>query len=159
MPANTQSPKGAIQDKWGVALDYAGFQSFPNLLLVEQRNLGISATELVVLLHLNRYWWTRNQDPYPKASRIAEQMGVTRRSVERCLLGLEQKGLIERRDPRKISGKTARPISLLPLVERLGQIAVSLRIKILGGGSSNRAAGPSRSASDGAAEDFLENST
>ena len=114
-----------VRDKWGASLDYGGFQVLPNVLLSCQRNLGLSPADVVILLHLNRYWWTRDQDPYPRPARIAEQMGVTRRSVERCLQGLEKKGLIERRDPRKISGRVARPISLLPLAERLGQLALS----------------------------------
>lgn len=124
MSSASRSSTEKVRDKWGASLDYAGFQVVPNILLSHQRRLGLSTAEVVILLHLNRYWWTRDQDPYPRPARIAEQMGVTRRSVERCLQGLEKKGLIERLDPRKISGRVARPISLLPLAERLGRLAL-----------------------------------
>ena len=117
---------GHARAKWGRALDQTGFQILPNLLLTQQRNLGLSATDIVVLLHVNRYWWTRNQNPYPSTARIAEQMGLHPRSVERCLNRLMAKGVIRRLDPRPISpGRTVRPLSLLPLARSLERIADS----------------------------------
>ena len=118
-----------VRDKWGQALDYSGFQIIPNLLLAQQKNLGVSPTALVVLLHINRFWWKRNQNPFPSSALIAKQMGLHLRSVERYLQHLEEKGLILRLASRRISGKVTRPISLIPLVERLNRIAERLEIK------------------------------
>ena len=118
-----------VRDKWGQTLNNFGFQIIPNLLLAQQKNLGVSPTDLVVLLHINRYWWTRDQDPYPSSVLIAKQMGLHLRSVERHLQRLEEKGLILRLASRRTSGKVVRPISLIPLVERLNRIAERLEIK------------------------------
>lgn len=118
----------STRSKWGQALDYAGFQTVPNLLLTQQHKLELSNTDLVVLLHVNRFWWTRDQDPFPKPARIAAQMGVHRRSVERCLKRLEQKGLVRRTGPRETSSGVVRPISLLPLADVLIRKADQLRI-------------------------------
>ena len=117
------------RDKWDQALDYSGFQIIPNLLLAQQKNLGVSPTALVVLLHINRFWWKRDQNPFPSSALIAKQMGLHLRSVERHLQHLEEKGLILRLASRRISGKVVRPISLIPLVERLNRIAEQLEIK------------------------------
>ena len=115
---------GHARSKWGRTLDHTGFQIVPNLLLVHQGTLGLSATDVVVLLHLNRFWWTRDQDPYPSPARIATQMGLHVRSVERCLKRLEARGVLRRSQPRQISsGRTVRPVSLLPLARSLAQIA------------------------------------
>ena len=120
-----KNSQGVIEQKWGRALEPAGFQAFPNLLLTQQRALGLSNMDLVILLHLNRMWWTREADPFPRPARIAAQMGVHRRSVERCLKGLEEKGLIKRPGPRKdaSTGRVVWPISLRPLAAFLVSIA------------------------------------
>ena len=121
---------GHARDKWAAALDGDGFQIIPNLLIAQQGNLGLSTTDIVVILHLNRWWWDRDQHPYPRPERIAEQMGLHARSVERCLKRLESKGMIHRMSPRYIQGGTSvRPISLLPLAESLAQIAGRLNAK------------------------------
>lgn len=126
MPADStpETKDHALRRKWGRALDYAGFQAVPNLLLARQQALNLSSTDVVVLLHINRYWWTRDRDPFPRPARIAEQMGVHRRTVERSLQGLEEKGLLKRLEPRRVdSGRVVWPISLTPLAVSLEQIA------------------------------------
>ena len=122
--------QGPARDKWGQTLDHSsGFQIVPNLLLAEQNRLGLSSTDLVVLLHLNRYWWTRDQNPFPSSAWIATQMGLRVRSVERHLKRLEEEKLIQRQAPRWISGKMVQPISLIPLAQSLEQIAKGLDLR------------------------------
>ncbi|MXY67312.1 MAG: helix-turn-helix domain-containing protein [Acidobacteriia bacterium] len=123
--SSTQEAKNyVLRKKWGRALDYAGFQAIPNLLLTRQRALNLSSTDLVVLLHINRCWWRHDRDPFPRPARIAAQMGVHRRTVERCLRRLEEKGLLKRLEPRRTdSGRVVWPISLTPLAVSLEQIA------------------------------------
>ena len=114
----------SIHEKWGRALDNSGFQAVPNVLLLAQRDLRLSTTDLVVFLHLNRYWWHRDRAPYPRPTLIAEKMGVHRRTVERSLERMESKGLIERMKSRQgRDGHVIRPISLIPLANKLGELA------------------------------------
>ena len=117
------------RDKWGRSLDHSGFQIVPNLLLMAQNRLGLSPTDLVVLLHLNRYWWRRDQDPFPSSAGIARRMGLHPRSVERHMKRLEEKNLIHRQAPRWISGKRVKPISLAPLAQSLEEIAKDLALR------------------------------
>ena len=126
------------RSKWGQALDSSGFQAAPNLPLSQQPALGLSNTEIVGLLHLNRFWWQRDGDPLPKPARIAAQIDVHRRSVERSLKKLEQRGLIEQKGPQETSSGIVRPTSLLPLANTLVRKADQLRsanrsLKRLGG--------------------------
>ena len=122
--STTATTDHALRRKWGRALDYGGFQAVPNVLLARQHSLRLSSTDIVVLLHFNRYWWTPDRDPFPRPARIAEQMGVHRRTVERALQGLEKKGLVKRLRPQQISsGRVVQPISLTPLAASLGKIA------------------------------------
>ena len=116
--------QGNVRAKWGCALDYGGFQAIPNLLLAEQRTLRLSPLDLVVLLHVARCWWEPDRDPHPRPVRIAAQIGVHKRSVERSLKSLEEKGLIERPGPRKEpNGNVVWPINLRPLSTYLANVA------------------------------------
>ena len=117
------------RDKWGQTLEHSGFQIVPNLLLTVQSRLGLSSTEIVLLLHINRYWWHRDQDPFPSSAGIARQMGLHIRSVERHLKSLEKKELIYRHEPRWISGKKVGPISLVPLAQSLEEVAKELELR------------------------------
>lgn len=149
---------GHARAKWGRTLDHTGFQIVPNLLLVQQGNLGLSATDVVVLLHVNRFWWTRDQDPYPSTTRIAEQMGLHVRSVERCLNRLEAKGVVRRLQPRQISpGRTVRPVSLLPLARSLARIAERLDEKRRPAGRNRNDEDPAASSSEPAANGASSN--
>ena len=68
-------------------------------------------------------WWTRDRDPLPKPERNAEQIGVRRRTVERCLEGLQGKRLVKRRGPCRIdSGRVIWPTGPTRLAASLEQI-------------------------------------
>ena len=69
-------------------------------------------------------WWTRDRDPFVKPARIAEQVRVHSRTVERCLQRLEEKGLVKRPAPCTIdSGRVAWPMCLTPHAGSRVQIA------------------------------------
>lgn len=84
-----------LQKKWGTSLD-EGFLLIPVLLLKRQRELALDSTEVVVLLNLLAAWWDTETRPYPRSTTIAQRIGVTPRTVQRCLEKLEKKGLIVR---------------------------------------------------------------
>ena len=68
--------------------------------------------------------WTRDWHSSPKPTRIDEEVRVHRSTMERCLLGLEEKELANRRGPRENdSGSIVRPIGLAPLAASLEQLA------------------------------------
>ncbi|WP_370688260.1 helix-turn-helix domain-containing protein [Flavimaribacter sediminis] len=83
-------------DLWGPAAEF-GFQIVPDILLLEQRQLGISSEELNALLNLNAHRWRRKDPVFPGTSTIAERMGVSVRTVQRLIRSLEKKSLVVRK--------------------------------------------------------------
>lgn len=94
-PDSQPDRSAAVVAKWGAAID-AGFQLVPDVLLKNQHRIGLSATEMVVLLNLTMHWWYPERHPYPRPTTIARRMGVSSRTVQRALNRLSRIGLIER---------------------------------------------------------------
>jgi Predicted transcriptional regulator len=82
--------------KNGVMQPRGGFQAVPDILLKQQGAMGLSATDLVVLLNILMYWWYVEQKPYPRPTTIAKRMDVNVRTVQRSLQRMEELGLIVR---------------------------------------------------------------
>ncbi len=109
--------------KWKEAAK-AGFQVLPDLLLKKQCVLGLSATDLVVLMNITMHWWF-DQRPFPRAAVIASRMGVERRTVQRSMKRLTELGLM-RKEVENKGTKYERTVSdLTGLVDRLGALALS----------------------------------
>lgn len=101
--------------KWGGALS-AGYQVLPDVIVRHQRALGLSATDLVVILNLNAAWWRRERPPFPRIGTIARRMDITERTVQRSLAKLEKLGLIQRRRENVGQhGKSRQVFDLTPL--------------------------------------------
>ena len=79
-----------------------------------QGRLGLSPTDLCVLLNLGAHWWYPESQPCPRSTTIARRMNIHVRKVQRSLSALRKGGLI---DVRKEGGR--RYYDLLPLVRRL----------------------------------------
>lgn len=108
----------AVYEKWGEAAR-AGFLAVPDLLFKHQDTLGLSPTELVVLLNVLMHWWYRDQKPFPRPTSIARRMGSTVRTVQRAIAELEARGLLVRR-----FGVAKVPVlDPEPLVARLSELA------------------------------------
>jgi hypothetical protein len=113
------APGKVLREKWGGALE-GGFQLIPNVLIRAQKQLGLEAVDLVVLLNLNLHWWTPAELPHPRPTIIANRMGLSKRTVERSLQRLAKLGYIERLPPiKRKDGAMVRPYRLTGLVERL----------------------------------------
>jgi DNA-binding MarR family transcriptional regulator len=105
-----------IQEKFGDAL-LLGFTVIPAILLREQHTLRLNDGEMLVTMHLMLAWWEKDRLPYTKPATIARRMGVTARTVQRHMKGLEEKNLLFRVVDPEDSEKTS--FDLAPLVSRL----------------------------------------
>ena len=97
----------------------AGFQPVPDLLLKHQSTLGLSPTNLVVLLNVLLHWWYPEQKPFPRSTTIAKRMGVSPRAVQRSLQQLQHLGLLTR--AKSVDGPTC--LDPEPLVAKLEELA------------------------------------
>ena len=82
-------------EKWGDAA-LAGFQQVPDILLKKQVELGLSPTDMLVLLNITMHWWYAGQRPFPRPTTIADRLNVAPRTVQRSLRRLSELGLVER---------------------------------------------------------------
>lgn len=107
--------------KWGEVAK-RGFQIIPDLLLTSQSKLGLTSTELVVLMNLTMDWRHPGERPFPRSTTIAGRMGVVVRTVQRALATLRRLGLLAK--ARETSdGNEREAWDLSGLVERLAMLA------------------------------------
>ncbi|KKN31118.1 hypothetical protein LCGC14_0827260 [marine sediment metagenome] len=96
VPKSKDEQIGANEAKWGKTTMAAGWTAVPNILLERQSTLGISPTQLNILMIIFKHWWEHDNLPFPEMNTIAAAMGVSRSTVQRNIRVLEQLGLINR---------------------------------------------------------------
>lgn len=113
-----------LEAKWGEIIKgvNGGWTGIPNLMLKKQGELGLKALELNVLINLIRFWWSPENAPYPSLEKMAEEMGVSSRTIYRTISTLEEKGFINRIQEE---GKPTK-YELLRFVEKLKTIKNTL---------------------------------
>ncbi len=123
-----------IRRKWGNAVGkggLTGYLALPEVLLRGQHRLGLTSTEMMVLINILLHWWYAEKMPFPSNSKIAKRMGVDIRTVQRACKQLEKKKLIDRKvkinhDQETNAYSSIRTIDLTRLVARLNDIAIDL---------------------------------
>lgn len=108
--------------KWGEAA-LGGFQVLPDALLMSQARLGLSATDLVVLVNICSFWWSKEHPPFPRSTTIATRMGLDPRSVQRSIRRLRKGGLVSVKLIARPNDKVVRALSLEGLVAKLDLFA------------------------------------
>lgn len=112
--------------KWGSAVSSGrnGYQVLPDILLRSQRQLDLDATDVLVLINITLHWWEPERWPHPRPGAIAKRMGVTVRTVERHILRLCERGLVEWMPwESNGDGPSIRRFNLQGLVEKLEELA------------------------------------
>lgn len=84
------------EDKWTAILMDAGWTALPSIILEKQHAFGLDAIDVNIILHLARYWWRKEQPPYPSKRTIAECMGIDVSTVRRRIAKMEKNGFVQR---------------------------------------------------------------
>lgn len=84
------------EKKWGKTLMRSGWTAFPSVILEKQHALGLTATDINIILYLSTHWWEAERKPYPSKKTIAQALGVTPRTVQKRIAALEEMGFVER---------------------------------------------------------------
>jgi predicted transcriptional regulator len=96
-PEGNKSPELRTNEKkWGKPLMEAGWTLLPNTVLHRQAALGLTSTDVNILLHLVAYWWKETELPHPSKVTLATSIGVTPRTVQRRIAAMEHAGFIQR---------------------------------------------------------------
>lgn len=116
----------ANERKWGVTTHKQGWTYVPNILLEHQAELGITPTELNVILTIMKHWWDRDSLPWPSVTKVAESIGRHRSTVQRRIRDLEGRGLVKRiyrKDARKEKASLSNEYDFTGLVQKVAAIA------------------------------------
>ena len=113
----------AAELKWGRTVMNSGACVIPSLLLREQQKLGLTATQLVVLLNIIDFWWEEDLKPQPRLKTLASRMSMTERQARRHVAALERAGFIRRIERRAHhGGSQTNTYDLSGLVIRLQEL-------------------------------------
>jgi DNA replication protein DnaD len=85
--------RSRVVDRYGEA-GKAGWSPLPDVLLFNQKKLGLISEDLNVLLNLMAHYYEPGEMPFVRPSVIAQRMGVSPRSVQRSIARLREKKLI-----------------------------------------------------------------
>lgn len=122
------STKKASEEKWGKSVMRLGFCMVPSLLLRGQARLGLTPTQLAIVMQLCDFWWDNERKPYPSKKALAERLCISPRQIQRHLAELEKAGLIRRLERRNRAGaKVSNTYDLSGLVKKLKELEPEFR--------------------------------
>lgn len=107
-----------VEDRFGEA-GKAGWAPIPDVLLLNQKRLGINSADLNVLMNMLLHFYRPGEMPFVRPNVIAKRMGVEERTVQRAIARLRRIGLI--RKGKHANGHITH--DLTPLLERLQPFA------------------------------------
>lgn len=119
--ANQPDTPSMIASFWGSNTTHYGWTAIPNSLLMLQSELKISPTDFCILINVLMHQWPTDghSSSFPAIDTIARRVGVSRRTVQRGVLKLEELGLINKeatdRNNRTTKGKNIIDTSLLKI--------------------------------------------
>jgi len=90
--------------KWSKRLMDAGWTALPSVIIENQRQLGLEALDLNIIVYLASKWWTAEGKPYPSKATMATAMNVHPRTIQKHIASLEAAGYIRREERRTDQG-------------------------------------------------------
>ncbi|HEY1189423.1 MAG TPA: helix-turn-helix domain-containing protein [Gemmata sp.] len=103
LKAKTVQKKAKLKESvkmWGKPVLSAGFTILPSTLLLKQKQLGLDAVDVNILLHLLVTWWKKDQLPHLSKKTIAARMGIDPSTVQRHVRKMEKLKLVKRVERR-----------------------------------------------------------
>lgn len=103
-PNSAENNKSSTEKIWGSAVYGYGFAGIPSILIQGQRRLGISTTQMNIIIQLLDYWFEPSRKPFPSKKDLANRIGVTPKTIQNNIRELEKAGLINRIPRKTASG-------------------------------------------------------
>jgi len=112
---------------WGEATLSDGFAQLPKNLLKYWKHVGMSKTELVVIIFMLVFWWDRDNPIDPKLATVAKLSGMDIKTIRTALNNLHNKGIItitRQRDADDNNSLTSNAYDLRPLADLIEEEAI-----------------------------------
>jgi predicted transcriptional regulator len=85
-----------LSNRWGKNALGLGWVALPSTLIFLQAELQISPVGLNIILNLVLHWWSHDEKPYPSQEVISKRMGISKRTIQREIMNLVEKGIIKK---------------------------------------------------------------
>ena len=122
-PTKEKRKPSSTEMIWGKDIIRHGYTAVPNILLQAQQRLGISATQLNIIVQLLEYWQKPEKIPYPSKQKLADRIGCSPKTIQTNVRQLENVGLIKRKARLTSAGDwDSNAYDLSPLVERVRKL-------------------------------------
>ncbi len=109
--------------KWGAEVMRGGFVTVPSILLRAQRRLGLSGTQLAIIMHLADWWLDADRAPWSSKAQLSQRIGISERQLQRQIAELEAHGYVRRVERVSSRGKRPNGYDLSGLVAKLDELA------------------------------------
>ncbi len=103
----TLRTRQANEEKWTKPVLRSGWSALPNIIVEKQAELGLDPIDMNIVIHLLHAWTSADELPSPTVDKLARDIGVSTRTVQKHIGALQESGLItrvERRNTRSGSG-------------------------------------------------------
>lgn len=100
----TEKRLSSTQRIWGQKVLSHGYAGVPSLLIRNQKRLGLSTTQMCMVIQLLDYWFDKSRPPFPTKKQLADRIGINHKTVQKNMRELEQIGYIQREQQTTSSG-------------------------------------------------------
>jgi predicted transcriptional regulator len=121
MEKKAEKKDAKMVQKWGETTLTLGWTAIPTTLIFLQERFGITPLGMNIILNLVAHWWDAKENPYPAQESLASRIGVSKRSIQREMASLIERGLLSKKQSSthhpKYHGRNSYDLS--PLVKML----------------------------------------
>ncbi|MDE2333258.1 MAG: hypothetical protein KGK10_01815 [Rhodospirillales bacterium] len=119
----TLRTRQANEEKWTKPVLRSGWSALPNIIVERQAELGLDPIDMNIVIHLLHAWTSADELPSPTVDKLAKDIGVSSRTVQKHIGGLQESGLIKRVERRNTRlGSSTNLYSLDGLVQAARRI-------------------------------------
>ena len=81
---------------WGKKVMGHGYTGVPSLLIRSQARLGLSSTQMTIILQLLDYYFDKTRPPFPTKKQLSDRTGLNPKTIQKNVKALEEAGYIQR---------------------------------------------------------------
>jgi DNA-binding HxlR family transcriptional regulator len=103
-PKKETKKPSSIDTIWGKDVVSHGYVAVPAILIRSQHRLGISPTQINIIVQLLEYWIDPARKPFPTKRDLANRIGLNEKTIQHNIRELEKAGMVRREQRKTKSG-------------------------------------------------------